>query len=114
MGARMAGKNGASGLPTTLKVPVTVIQPAASSTRKIPDISRAPKIRPKPRSIHQSRSMGRRPKSENGRRSKKAPSNPPPNNRPNKVKRAPSTRKGGQRKRSPGGELLEGNKPKRG
>src|SRR5919107_1668706 len=70
-GARMAGKKEWPPFVAS-KVPVTEIQLADSSVKKIPAINSAPKVSPKPKSNHQHPSI-RNPNLENGRRSMRRP-----------------------------------------
>ena len=53
-GYSSAIKNGVSGF-RVVKIPLIEIQPIASSTRKIDPISPAPRVKPNPKSVHQSR-----------------------------------------------------------
>src|ERR671911_438547 len=69
-GINMVGKN--APLPAASNVPTTVTQPAASSTRKTPVISKAPRESPKQKSSHQFRS-NLSPNPRKGRRSRKRP-----------------------------------------
>src|SRR5215217_5541703 len=90
-GARMVGKKEAPPF-VACNAPVTATQPAASSTRKTPVISNAPRKSPKP--SHHS-SFIRNPNPENGRRSKKRPASHTTKSATTSVTTPPVARKNG-------------------